>query len=258
MWRALRIGVLLLILLLVTVQAWLDQHRTTHWQRTVWVGAFAFNGDGSAASAAQLQSLRAADLEPVANFIGAEAHRYGVALDAPVQLRLFPAPATLPPLPPQSASLLPRILWSLQLRWYRWRTVNALPRSAPQIALFLLYHDPEHSAALPHSTGLQRGLTGIVHLYAGDEARAENNIVIAHELLHTFGATDKYDLATNVPRFPDGYAEPARLPRFPQLRAEIMAGRIPISADSQVMAADFTETVIGPLTAREIGWSAGT
>jgi hypothetical protein len=254
MWRALRIGVLLLVLALVSVQAWLDQHRTTHWQRTVWVGAFPLNGDGSTVATAQVKALTEADLEPVARFIGTEAHRYGVTLDTPVLLRLYPSPALLPPLPASGAGVLSRIVWSLKLRWYRWRAINALPRAAPQIALFLLYHDPAGAAVLPHSTGLQRGLTGIVHLYADFDARAQNNIVIAHELLHTFGATDKYDLSNDAPRFPDGYADPDQTPRYPQSRAEIMAGRIPVSDREQVMAASFDETVIGPLTAREIGW----
>jgi hypothetical protein len=148
------------------------------------------------------------------------------------------------------------MLWSLELRWYRWRAVNALPRAAPQIALFLLYHDPAGAAVLPHSTGLQRGLTGIVHVYAGVEARAQNNIVIAHELLHTFGATDKYDLATDAPRFPEGFADPGQTPRYPQRRAEIMAGRIPVSDSEQVMAGSLGDVVVGPLTTREIGWSS--
>jgi len=34
--------------------------------------------------------------------------------------------------------------------------------------------------------------------------------VIAHELLYTLNATDKYDLNTGLPIFPNGYAEPER------------------------------------------------
>ena len=55
--------------------------------------------------------------------------------------------------------------------------------------------------------------------------RGSNNVVIAHEILHTLGASDKYDPATRAPLFPIGYAEPEREPRFPQEFAEIMAGR---------------------------------
>jgi hypothetical protein len=254
MWRNIRVTVLLVVLALVAAGAWLDRHRTTSWQRTVWVGAFALNADGSAASAAALQRSSSIDLAAVTAFINAEAHRYGVVVTEPVSLRLYPAPAAPPPPLTASSGLMSRAWWSLRMRWYRWRAVQAVPRAAPQIALFLLFHDPVLSPALPHSVGLQRGLTGVVHLFADPEYRGENDIVIAHELLHTFGATDKYDLARGTPRFPDGFADPEQQPRFPQRRAEIMAGRIPLGENDQVMAADFAETVVGPLTAREIGW----
>lgn len=254
MWRTIRVTVLLVVLALVAAGAWLDRHRTTSWQRTVWVGAFALNADGSAASAAELQRLPSIDLAEVAAFINAEARRHGVTVSEPVSLRFYPAPAAPPPQLTPGSGPLSRAWWSLRMRWYRWRAVQAVPRAAPQIALFLLFHDPARSAALPHSVGLQRGLTGVIHLFADREYRGENDIVIAHELLHTFGATDKYDLASGLARFPDGYADPEQQPRFPQRRAEIMAGRIPLAEDDQVMAADFSETVVGSLTAREIGW----
>lgn len=256
MWRTIRITVLLVVLALVVAGTWLDRHRTTSWQRTVWVGAFALNADGSAAAAAELQRLPSIDLAAVAAFINAEAHRYGVAVDEPVSLRLYPAPATTPPQLAPGSGLLARAWWSLRVRWYRRQATQAIPRSAPQIALFLLFHDPARSPTLPHSVGLQRGLTGVVHLFADREYRGENDIVIAHELLHTFGATDKYDLASGAPRFPEGFADPAQQPRFPQRRAEVMAGRIPVAENQQVMAADFDEAMVGPLTAREIGWPA--
>ena len=59
--------------------------------------------------------------------------------------------------------------------------------------------------------------------------RGSDDMVIAHELLHTLGATDKYDLRTNQPAHPDGFAEPDREPLYPQSFAELMGGRIPVS-----------------------------
>lgn len=253
-WRTIRIALLLLVLAIVAAQTWLDRHRTTSWQRTVWVGAFARNGDGSAAGAAQAATLTADELEPVSRYLSAEAKRHGVLLDAPVEIRVYPAPAEAPPQLPERANAWQRLTWSLKLRWYRWRAVRSVERAAPAIALFLLYYDPDRHPVLPHSTGLQRGLTGVVHLYAGRAQRATNNVVLAHELLHTFGATDKYDPDTNEPLFPEGYADPQLQPRLPQSRAEIMAGRMAVDAGESVMAATLDETVVGPLTAREIGW----
>ena len=77
--------------------------------------------------------------------------------------------------------------------------------------------------------------------------------MITHEMLHTFGATDKYDLATLQPSYPEGYAEPQRNPRFPQEMAEIMGGRTPVDAQTAEMPASLADTLIGQATAREIG-----
>ena len=79
-------------------------------------------------------------------------------------------------------------------------------------------------------------------------------IVATHELLHTLGASDKYDPATNLPLHPTGYAEPYLEPRYPQQFAEIMGGRIPESSGRARIPSNLAETVIGPDTAREIGW----
>ncbi len=79
-------------------------------------------------------------------------------------------------------------------------------------------------------------------------------MVIVHELLHTLAATDKYQPDTGLPRFPEGYAEPERQPRFPQDRAELMGGRIPLAADRAEIPVSLNDVVVGPVTAHEIGW----
>lgn len=81
-----------------------------------------------------------------------------------------------------------------------------------------------------------------------------NNVVLAHELLHTLGATDKYDPATSQPLFPQGHAEPDATPRHPQRLAEIMAGRIAVSDDEAEMPASLAQAVVGTETAQEINW----
>ena len=80
-------------------------------------------------------------------------------------------------------------------------------------------------------------------------------MIITHELLHTLGATDKYDPQTNQPFFPDGFAEPERTPLYPQRWAEIMGGFIAVSEEKGLMPEGLSQTVIGPLTAGEIGWT---
>jgi hypothetical protein len=78
---------------------------------------------------------------------------------------------------------------------------------------------------------------------------------MAHEVLHTLGATDKYDPVTNMPIFPFGYAEPDRAPLHPQDKAELMGGRVPRSPREAEIPRDLSQVVIGPATALEIGWT---
>ena len=132
-------------------------------------------------------------IDEVGDFVKAEAHRYGVGVDEPIELKLYPDLTSPPPALDSSAGVFTRMFWSLKLRYYRSRALATVSRARPKIALFLLYHDPALTQSVPHSAGLQRGLTAVVHLFASRSQEAQNRIVITHELLHTFGATDKYD-----------------------------------------------------------------
>jgi hypothetical protein len=130
-----------------------------------------------------------------------------------------------------------------------------VPGRAPShIRIFVLYHDPAVNETVPHSLGMQKGLVGVVHAFADARMAGSNNIVVAHETLHTVGATDKYDIHSGVPSFPAGYAEPNRSPLYPQRYAEIMAGQRALSKDEQEMPEDLDDVVVGPVTAAEIGW----
>ena len=79
--------------------------------------------------------------------------------------------------------------------------------------------------------------------------------MIAHELMHTIGASDKYDPVTTLPLFPQGYAAPDASPLFPQPAAEIMAGRIAVAADEAAMPAGLDDVIVGPATAAEVSWT---
>jgi hypothetical protein len=79
-------------------------------------------------------------------------------------------------------------------------------------------------------------------------------VVVAHELLHTLGASDKYDRATGLPVAPDGLGDPGQSPLFPQRYGEIMAGRIATGASTAIIPESLAPMVVGPASAREIGW----
>jgi hypothetical protein len=161
-------------------------------------------------------------------FFPHRASKYDVPLADPVEVFLAPAILSTPPAAPFGGNALRIVWWSLELRAWAWWN-DTYKGAKPDVRLFVLYHDPVAGTKLPHSTGLQKGLIGVVNAVADGEYEGSNNVVIAHELLHTLGATDKYDPDGNRPTFPDGYADPQAIPRLPQRRAEIMAGRIPIS-----------------------------
>jgi hypothetical protein len=252
MWRSLRIALLLMVLAGVAFNAVLDRRQTVNWTRPLWVGVFPVAGDASPATARYIQGLGVRDFEPIAQFMQREAGVHGGPAD-PIRIRLHAGP--FPPLPERGATngVVSNVLWSLRLRWYAWRRMQQLDEAPPRIRLFVVYHDPAQSLRVPHSVGLQKGLIGVVHAFAAQTERGGNQIVIAHELLHTLGSSDKYD-ARNLPLYPDGYADPGQLPLLPQRRAEIMAGRRAVTAERAEIPASLDETMIGPATAREIRW----
>ena len=122
--------------------------------------------------------------------------------------------------------------------------------------MFAVFHEPSEGVALDRSTALNKGLIAVANLFADRTARGTNQIVLAHELLHTLRATDKYSFTSNAPLYPDGYAAPESQPLLPQTKAELMAGRIPLDEQRASMPASLREVVIGPATAREIGWQS--
>ncbi|MCC7259130.1 MAG: hypothetical protein IT486_12250 [Gammaproteobacteria bacterium] len=247
-----RIAILLIILIVAAGVTWGDRLRTTSWTDTLWIGVFPVDGDGRAATGRYIAGLGRERLAEIEAFFRREAGAFGVAIDRPVRVELYP-PVTRPPprLDPEAGSL-GHVWWSLRMRYYTWRMAGD---ALADVRIFVIYHDPQQTRAVPHSLGLQKGLLGVVYAYAARDMDEANNIVIAHEVLHTLGATDKYDPATGQPRFPEGYAEPDAEPRHPQRLAEVMAGRTALSPTAAEMPANLAEVVVGPATAAEINWT---
>jgi hypothetical protein len=254
-WKVIRISVLLLVLAVVTANAWLDRINTTSWDESLWVGIFPMNADGSAAADRYVRSLTPEDFAGLEAFFAEETGRYGMTVDRPVRVELYPSPGELPPELPPNANTLQIMWWSMKMRLFARSAANVPGRTPSRIRIFVLYHDPAVNEPVPHSLGLQKGLIGVVHAYADAQMAGQNNIVIAHETLHTVGATDKYDLETGAPIYPGGYAEPDAEPRFPQRYAEIMAGQRALSEREREMPAELSHVVVGPATAGEIGWT---
>jgi hypothetical protein len=253
MLRIVRISLLLFVLFLVAQGAWISRARTTDWKEPLRVVIYPVNGDRSAAVDRYIQSLPRDGFEPMAAYMREQARRYSLPLRTPVEMYLAPRVDAIPPEPPRAGGRLEAILWSLQLRFWAWNH-DAYSGPKAHVRMFVKYFAPLPNARLPHSVGLRQGLIGVVNAFASADMDGGNQVVIAHELLHTFGATDKYDGRNNLPLFPDGYAEPDARPLLPQNRAEIMAGRIPVSESRAETPRGLDEAMLGAKTAREISW----
>jgi hypothetical protein len=254
-WKIFRISVLLVVLAVVSAVTWLDKARTTSWDETVWIGIFPLNGDGSEVAARYIDGLKVEDFASIETFFAQEASRYGVKVDRPVRVDLYPSSRELPPSLAPNPNALQVMWWTLKTRLYARRAADVPGRPRSHIRVFVVYHDPKVSESVPHSLGTQKGLIGIVHAFADRNMSGSNAIVIAHETMHTVGATDKYNIESGEPIYPGGYGEPALSPRFPQRYAEIMAGQRAISDHEQEMPETLRDVVVGALTAAEIGWT---
>lgn len=252
MFRKVRIAVLLFILFMVAATTWLTQWRSTDWSRSQWLVIYPINGDGSTATEAYLNGLSEESFGAIVEFLAREGAHYGIPAAQPVEVRLAPQVHALPPPPPPSRHPLEVVMWSLHMRWWAWR--NDSYDGPGNMQMFVVYHDPAHTERVEHSLGLQKGLVGVVHAYAHERYTQQNSVIIAHELLHLFGAADKYDYASNQPIFPGGYAEPDLQPLHPQQFAEIMGGRIPLSPDEAEIPRHLIGVMVGEQTAREIRW----
>ena len=187
-------------------------------------------------------------------FSASKGESYDLELEQPVTIRLATPLSVLPPSPPPGGNTPSVMWWSLKLRYWVWKVERQQSQPQADIKVFVLYHDPKLVSSLPHSLGLQKGLIGVVHAFSSAHMSESNNVVIAHEIMHTVGASDKYDTKSGQPIYPDGYAEPKLKPRYPQSKAEIMGGRIPVTEKEASIPRNLSQTTVGQRTALEIGW----
>ena len=252
-FKTIRITVLMIILVIVAMDTWLTKLRATSWDHPLRVVVYPINGDGSEAAAQYITKLKVGRFDDIERTVQEQAVHYGITLSDPMDIVLAKPLNAVPPLPPRDGNMLNIVWWSLKLRLWASK-MDHYDGPTPEVRAFTLYYDPKTHPILEHSTGLEKGMIGVIKLFASNDMAGENNVVMLHELLHTLGATDKYDLRTDQPIYPQGYAEPELQPRLPQHQAEIMAGRIPLTPTHAEIPNSLAEVVVGPETAREIGW----
>ena len=248
--------ILILIILLGAVLLYTQDQRlvTQGWYKPLEIVIFPINADESASTDNYIKKLSTKNFAGIDNFLKRESKRFDVVSSTPTSTTLGPTVKSSPPKAPGvNANPLAIAFWSIKLRWWAMQNTPDDKSNKHRVRIFVLYHEDRPQQKLEHSLGIQKGLLGIVHAFASKSQAKQNNIVIAHELLHTVGATDKYDSNGN-PIPPDGLGEPHRNPLYPQRRAEIMAGTIAENEELSRMASSLKVCVIGGKTAKEIGW----
>lgn len=248
----LRISILLCSLLTILAISTHQRIYSRLWHEPLDVVVFPINGDGTLTSHNYIQSLTENDFAEIDEWMSREAKRYDLPQTQPLRTRLGPQVKSAPPLLPEEGNVLQIVAWGLKLRWWVWRNTPDSESNLKRVRVFVSFRS--ENADLPHSVGLQKGLIGVVHAFSDRNQNHQNNIVIAHEILHTVGASDKYSFY-GTPMYPDGYANPHRQPLYPQRYAEIMAGEIPTSSYTSYMAESLKSTRINAVTAREIAWT---
>lgn len=252
MWKKIRIGILLFILFLVAADTYLTHYRAVSWDETLWVGIYPINPNHDPVVDSYISHLSDRNFQQIETFFEDEAQRVHLPLAQPFKVLLAHPVDELPPAPPHDRGVLNVAWWSLKLRWWAYRHDHS--DYSPHIRMFVIYHNYDKEQRLAHSLGMEKGMIGVVHAYAHREMEGKNNLVIAHEMLHTVGATDKYDMQTDQPLYPDGYAEPDKDPLFPQRYAELMGGRIPLDKTESDMPRSLITVLLGNKTLYEINW----
>lgn len=249
----LRVTILLVVLLGVGFVSLTQLVYTRNWNQTLKVTVFPINGDSHLATADYIDSLETSTFKIIDQWAEREALRYDLTLQKPFEVSLGEQINNLPPAWPQNDNFVEVLVWGLRFRWWAFRNTPDDGGGLTRIRMFVVYQSGDSDKPLSHSLGMQKGLMGLVHAFALDEQTDQNNIVIAHEMLHTVGSIDKYD-AFGGPSYPAGYAEPARTELFPQRYAEIMSGRIPTSFAYSYMAESLRSVIVNEFTANEINW----
>ena len=242
-----------MILIGVALGSWLTSKRGTEWQQPLWIAIYPINADGSSVTQQYIDKLNIEDFISIEEFIAEEAREFKLAIKQPFTIKLAPQVHALPPEPPESGAVWEIVLWSLKLRYWAY-TENTFQGPPPHIRMFVKYYDVEKRQPLAHSLGLPEGMLGVVNAFAEKKMTLSNSVVITHEILHTLGATDKYNLGTGQPTFPHGYADARQEPLYPQETAEIMGGKIPKSETQSIVPRGLHQVIIGEQTAREILW----
>jgi hypothetical protein len=249
-----RIVLLLSILFVIVAGSWMAEKQMAAWERPILVTVYPIVVDDSRATLDYARRIDADYFREVNSFFERHSLPYGFSVTPAFRFQIAPISSDLPPAIPDQFSTAAIGWWSLKMRW--WASMQGLFDGLiePDIRMFVMLHGAKGLSEMGISVGMRKGRYGIVKAYARESMSGSNLVVFTHEMLHVLGASDKYVLSTGDPIFPHGFADPNQRPLFPQTRAEIMGGGIPLNAYSSAMPESLEECKIGRMTAEEIGF----
>ncbi len=251
-----RIVALLSILFGLIVGTWITEKRLASWDRPAWVVVYPIAADDTKATFEYAQSVEESTFAAVNEFMERETIPYGISVTPAFYIRVADVSSEMPPKIPDQYSPLSIAWWSLKMRLWVWKKDFNDGLEGTDIQMFMIYRGAEDRTEVDISVGIRKGRYGVVNAYAEKSMNPRNMIIFTHELMHVFGATDKYIRATGEPEYPFGFADPNQHPLFPQKRAEIMGVRIPLSSFVSKMPLSLEQCKIGRRTAEEIGFFA--
>ena len=255
-----RVGVLLAILIGVLLWAWRDvrsRRARNEWDHTLLVAIVLVRVEPLDANTGPALAKEVPALE---DRLSAELSRYRPGAPHPFRFELkAPVDGSAPPPAPASDGpvALAQYAWALDSYVGDIDKRAGIDPALYDVRIYVALRRPRQAeVTLAEGQSQQGGRVGIVEMELDTDAEGAQLplAVVAHELFHTLGATDKYDPATGKSLVPLGLAEPDRVPLYPQRFAEIMSRNRPVSATEEKVPEGFAEIAVGPATAREIGW----
>lgn len=255
LFKIIRILILLALFLGLAFYAQQQKLKSRAWTEPLQLVIYPINAEnGDPAVNDYIRDLDDSVFAPIDRFFAEQSRDYDLIAKQPTLTKLGPAVTVQPPPAPlPSAGYAAIVWWGIKFRYWVYRNTPDAENNIRRVRVFVQYHAAGKDKHLQHSLGLDKGLVALVQAFAAIDQDQQNNVVIAHEVLHTVGATDKYT-PDNRALFPIGYADPDQSPLYPQALAEIMVGRIPLSETEMRMAENLQECLIGETTALEINW----
>ena len=254
MFKIFRIIILLMIFVGLAFYSKTQKLKSRSWVQPLEIVIYPMNNEHNQIVEDYITQLDHSVFKEIDQFFKDEGKHYSLTIEQPTTTQLGSIIQNYPPtFPAAPANFIETAWWSIKFRYWAYKNTPDDKSNLHRVRIFVHYHEALDHVRLQHSLGLGKGLLSIVHAFASKDQEQQNNIIIAHEFLHTVGAMDKYD-ANNQPVFPDGYAEPDKQPLFPQFQAEIMSGKIPSSNSRSKMAESLKYCLIGEKTAEEINW----